>query len=469
MLVYGEIHFDSDQAIVGLMAKHLSELQTFPLVLLRPELHAGRRGLDRRALLSGRRADGGDAQAAAGAGQLRRGRVAGAIDLADGAVALAGADRGAAVRRRGSGPRIGSSSRRSAAVWNRFCTSWHSGRCADRPLAFGLVLCVGFSIEIHDLRRPGVGVGTAFERGRPTLAIGRWLSRAAVGCAAVWLLVYGGETVARPRSARRSTDCGGADAAAGVAAVDSDGESVGRPAERCVRPFANAFPTCLGSRAIQPLRPNYITASATVGSAIIGVSMAAVGVIAVWFVVAAVSIARRHRTARAVRRTAVQLVVGVQALLAYCDREPGGPALPALLRYAFLAMLHDRAGDRIASKWSTGAVRVRRGASARAVRRAEHARQLAHHRRISSRAAQSAQAVGRRPRRSPHSLRLGAVLGRLHHQLLLTRARDPELDREGPDPSLRNGRREKRRDRVASCGNPVWKGDGWRGGESWIR
>src|SRR4051812_15225040 len=31
MLAYEQLDFDSDQAIVGLMAKHLSELKTFPL------------------------------------------------------------------------------------------------------------------------------------------------------------------------------------------------------------------------------------------------------------------------------------------------------------------------------------------------------------------------------------------------------------------------------------------------------
>ena len=80
MLVFGEINFDSDQAIVGLMAKHLSELQTFPLYFYGQGYMLGVEAWIAAPFFLVGRTDGRDAQAAAGARQLRRGRVAGAVD-----------------------------------------------------------------------------------------------------------------------------------------------------------------------------------------------------------------------------------------------------------------------------------------------------------------------------------------------------------------------------------------------------
>ena len=63
--------FDSDQAITGLMAKHLIESRAFPVFLLRSELHARCRGLPRRSRVRSRGCIGHDAEVAASGPQHR--------------------------------------------------------------------------------------------------------------------------------------------------------------------------------------------------------------------------------------------------------------------------------------------------------------------------------------------------------------------------------------------------------------
>ena len=51
-LIRPETYFDSDQATVGLMAKHLAELRAFPVFLYGQTYMASKRGSRRRSLRS---------------------------------------------------------------------------------------------------------------------------------------------------------------------------------------------------------------------------------------------------------------------------------------------------------------------------------------------------------------------------------------------------------------------------------
>ena len=338
MLAFGEIHFDSDQAIVGLMAKHLSELQTFPLYFYGQGYMLGVEAWIAAPFFL----VGGPTVAMLRLPLVLVNCVV-AVWLARsisqtvgspwlGLIAALPFVAASPILASGLLETLGG----SVEPFLYVLALW---ALRDRPLAFGLVLCVGFlHREFTIFAVLGVGVGMAFERGRPTLAIGRWLLRAAVGCAAVWLLVYGLKQWVIP---------GPPGSASTAAAPTLQLEWL--LSILTVRPSAvlpnlrqairECLPDLLGMRALQPLRPNYITASATVGSAVIGISMATVGVISL-VRVAALSFPRRQTVSA--RRPSpfcwFMLVVGVQALLAYSIAGPVDPRYPALLRYAFLTV-----------------------------------------------------------------------------------------------------------------------------------
>ncbi len=142
-LIYEQSFFDSDQAILGLMAKHLAEGRAFPLFLLRPDLHAGSRRVDRRArfLFSARRSPRCTCRSCS--------RTSSAVSLLarrsarvrPPAVRCAGARRCSSPSRRRSPP--ARSSRRSAGI-GPFVYIPLLWMLRDRPLWFGVVLGLGF-------------------------------------------------------------------------------------------------------------------------------------------------------------------------------------------------------------------------------------------------------------------------------------------------------------------------------------
>lgn len=338
MLLFGEIHFDSDQAIVGLMAKHLSELQTFPLYFYGQSYMLGVEAWIAAPFFW----VGGPTVAmlrlplvlvncvvavwlvrsiAATVGSPWLGLIAALPFVAATPVLAAGL-----LETLGG----------SVEPFLYVLALW---ALRARPLAFGLVLCVGFlHREFTVFAVLAVGAGAAFEMGRPTPGIGRWVSRAAVGGGAVWLVVYAlkqwvvpGPPGAAPTAAAPTLQL------QWLWSIVTVRPSVVLPNLR--QAVRECLPDLLGMRALRPLQHNYINASVMVGSSIIGVAMATVGAICL-VRIAALSFAR-HNTPGARRPSpfcVFMVVVGVQALLAYSIASGVDPRYPAVLRYAFLAL-----------------------------------------------------------------------------------------------------------------------------------
>jgi len=337
LLFFGEIHFDSDQAIVGLMAKHLSELQAFPLYFYGQGYMLGVEawmaapffwiGGPTVAML---RLPLVIVNCLVGVWLVRSiARTVGSPWL--GLIAALPFVAATPVLAAGMLETLGG----SVEPFFYVLALW---ALRDRPLAFGLVLAVGFlHREFTIFAVLALGVAVLFEKGRPHPSIARWVARAASGFGVVWLAVYllkqwivpgapGGTTGAAPMLQLQW-----------LASIMTVRPSVVLPNLR--QAILECLPDLLGMRALQPLRHNYINASVTVGSPIIGIAMAAVGAICLVRIAAAALGRRQEAGARLPSPFCwFMVVVGLQALVAYSLANGVDPRYPAVLRYSFLAL-----------------------------------------------------------------------------------------------------------------------------------
>jgi hypothetical protein len=209
-----------------------------------------------------------------------------------------------------------------------------------RPVAFGLVLAVGFlHREFTIFAVGGVAAASYFEHRKTTLGDGRWLTRSALAFGAVWLAI--------DQLKRRLNTLGPSGTASETASLTLQFESLmarASPAPSLVVPrlkqlAAEGVPDLFGMRTIQPLRYN-INATVPVGSHIVA------GVLLAAALICLVRIALHIRRSRALGE-AVSLspfcvflaVVGVQAQLAYSLSDAVDPRFPPILRYALLGLL----------------------------------------------------------------------------------------------------------------------------------
>jgi hypothetical protein len=338
MLAYEQLDFDSDQAVVGLMAKHLGELRTFPLFFYGQNYMLGVQAWIAAPFVT----FGGPTVA-----MLRLPLV-----LVNCAVAVW---------------LLLSIARTVASPWLAFVAvlpfaattpvlSSHLletlgasvepflyvlllWTLRDRPIAFGLVLAIGFlHREFTIFALLGLAAGRWRETGRPNLAAGHWIARAAVAFAAIWLIID-----QLKRHINLLGPAGGATETAPLALQFQLLLSRVAPSPASVLPrlrqaITQCLPDLLGMRAIQPLSYN-INATVIVGSAAIGFSL---------FIVAAVCIARlvvlwaskdtKQQSAGPSPFCTFMAVVGLQALLAYSLSDGVDPLGVPILRYALLTL-----------------------------------------------------------------------------------------------------------------------------------
>jgi hypothetical protein len=337
-LAYEQLDFDSDQAVVGLMAKHLSELRTFPLFFYGQHYMLGVQAWIAAPFIW----LGGPTVA-----MLRLPLV-----IVNGIVAvwlLRSLTRSigspwlalAAVL-----PLVASTPVLSANLLETLGASvepflyvlalW---ALRGRPVAFGLVLAVGFlHREFTIFAVGGIAAASYFEYGRTSLGDARWVTRAVLAFGAVWLVI--------DQLKRRINTLGPPGGASTTAPLTLQFEILMARASlapslvipRLKQLAAEVVPDLFGMRTIEPLRYN-INAMVPVGSHIIGGLLIAAGLICL------VCIALRARQSHAARERAplspfcvFLAVVGVQAALAY-SFSTVDPRFPAILRYALLGLL----------------------------------------------------------------------------------------------------------------------------------
>ena len=332
-LAYEQLDFDSDQAIVGLMAKHLSELRTFPLFFYGQHYMLGVQAWIAAPFIW----LGGPTVAmlrlplvivnAIVAVWLLRSltRSIGSPWLALAAIL----------------PLVASAPVLSANLLETLGASvepflyvlalW---ALRGRPGAFGLVLAVGFlHREFTIFAVGGVAVASYVEHGRTRLGDARWVTRAALAFGAVWLVV--------DQLKRRINTLGPPGGASATAPLTLQFESLMARASlapslvvpRLKQLAAEVVPDLFGMRTIQPLRYN-INATVPVGSHIVG------GVLIAAALICLVRIAVQVRRSRALGDTlplspfcVFLAVVGVQATAGLLAVGCGRPALsghPAL-------------------------------------------------------------------------------------------------------------------------------------------
>jgi hypothetical protein len=338
-LLYEHLDFDSDQAIVGLMAKHLAELRTFPLFFYGQHYMLGVQAWIAAPVM---RVFGPSVAAlriplvvinVAVAIWLLR-----ALSRSTGSpwVALA-----AVLPFAAGGPVLSANLLETlGASVEPFLYVLILWWLRDRPAAFGAVLAAGFlHREFTIFAFAGVAVATYWEHGRSPLTEGRWTLGAGIGFAAVWLLVD-----QLKRRINTLGPPGGAEATAPLTLQLETLASRIAPDPSLVIPklrqaIDEVLPDLLGMRPLQPLRYN-INAVVTVGSRVAAAALLVAGVVCL------LRIAWRFRT-RAAReeRTwpspfVVYLgIVGLQALFAYGFSDAVDPRLAPILRYALLALL----------------------------------------------------------------------------------------------------------------------------------
>ena len=209
-----------------------------------------------------------------------------------------------------------------------------------RPVGFGLVLALGFlHREFTIFALGGVAVASYREHGRTALGDGPWITRVALGFAAVWLAV--------DQLKRHVNTLGPPGGASATAPLTAQLESLIARASlspslvlpKLKQMATEVVPDLLGMRAIQPLRYN-LNATVTVGSRIVAILL--VTAAAICLVQIALKFWRSHSGREPVKASpfCVYLaVVGVQALLAYSLSDAVDPRFPAILRYALLGLL----------------------------------------------------------------------------------------------------------------------------------
>lgn len=340
MLAYERLDFDSDQAIVGLMAKHLSELKTFPLFFYGQHYMLGVQawiavpffwlGGPTVAMLRTPLVIINGVVAVWLMWHIRR--STGSPWLAFAAVLPFAA----------ASPVLSANLLETlGASVEPFFYVLLLWRLRDRPAAFGLVLGVGFlHREFTIFAVAGVALATYCETGRSHLAKGPWVARAALGFAAVWLIVDqlkqrisvmgppGGITATAPLTVQLQT----------LFSRVVITPSMVIPKLR--QAMTDVLPDLLGMREIQPVRYN-INATVAVGTAVIGVAFAAAGAICL-IRLAMITLARRRTESGFAPRPSpfctYMAAIGVQALFAYSLSDAVDPRFPAILRYALLAL-----------------------------------------------------------------------------------------------------------------------------------
>jgi hypothetical protein len=340
MLAYEQLDFDSDQAIVGLMAKHLSELKTFPLFFYGQHYMLGVQawiavpffwlGGPTVAMLRTPLVIINGVVAVWLMWHIRR--STGSPWLAFAAVLPFAA----------ASPVLSANLLETlGASVEPFLYVLLLWALRDRPAAFGLVLGVGFlHREFTIFAVAGVAVATYRETGRSHLARGHWIARAAGGFAAVWLIV--------DRLKQRINTMGPPGGAVATAPLTLQLQTLFSRAvitpsmvvPKLRQGITDVLPDLLGMRAVQPLRYN-INTTVAVGTAVIGFALAAAGAICVIRLAVLYRLQRRKGRGFAPLPSpfcAYMAVVGVQAFLAYSLSDAVDPRFPAILRYALLAL-----------------------------------------------------------------------------------------------------------------------------------
>lgn len=337
MLAYEQLEFDSDQAIVGLMAKHLSELRAFPLFFYGQDYMLGVQAWIAAPFFR----VGGPTLA-----MLRLPLVIVNCVVAVWLVRTIARSVGSPwLALAATLPFAAATPVMSTQLLETLGASvepflyvlllWS---LRDRPIGFGLLLALGFlHREFTIFAVLGVAAGTWWESGRPTIARGPWAIRAACGFAAVWIVV--------DQLKRRINLFGPPGGTSATAPLALQLESlwarlVFAPASvwpKLRQAITECLPDMLGMRQVAPLRYN-INASTLVGSSIIGVALA--GVAGLCLVRLAALWASRTTTERQpVSPFCVFMaVVGVQAILAYSLSDTVSASAPPILRYALLAL-----------------------------------------------------------------------------------------------------------------------------------
>jgi len=337
MLAYERLDFDSDQAIVGLMAKHLSELKTFPLFFYGQDYMLGVQSWIAAPFFR----IGGPTLA-----MLRM-----PLAIINGVVAvwlmreIARSVRSPWLAFAAVLPFAAASAVLSANLLETLGASvepflyvlllW---ALRGRPAVFGPVLAVGFlHREFTIFAVAAVGVASYRETGRSSLVDWHWVSRAALGFAAVWLAVD-------QLKARIGTMGPSGPTATASLTVQLDmllsrvvlAPSMVLPKLR--QAVTEVLPDLLGMRVVQPLRYN-INATVSVGTTVIGLALAAAGAICLVRLAASYVPRRGQHAGQLPSPFCIYMaVIGLQGFLAYSLSDAVDPHFPAILRYALLAL-----------------------------------------------------------------------------------------------------------------------------------
>jgi hypothetical protein len=338
-LLYEHLDFDSDQAIVGLMAEHLAELRTFPLFFYGQHYMLGVQAWIAAPLI---RVWGPSVavlriplvviNVAVAVWLLR------ALSTSTGSpwVALA-----AVLPFAAAGPVLSANLLETlGASVEPFLYVLILWWLRNRPVAFGAVLAAGFlHREFTIFAVAGVAVATYWEHGRSHLADGRWTGRAALGFAAVWLVID-----QLKRRINTLGPPGGAETTAPLTLQIETLTSRIAPDPSVVVPklrqaLSEVLPDLLGMRPLQPLRYN-INAAVTVGSRVAAAALLAVGFVCLVRIAWGFRPLAGRETRTWPSPFVVYLgVVGIEALFAYGLSDAVDPRLAPILRYALLALL----------------------------------------------------------------------------------------------------------------------------------
>ena len=338
MLAYEQLDFDSDQAIVGLMAKHLSEFRTFPLFFYGQHYMLGVQAWMAAPFFW----VGGPTVA-----MLRMPLVIINCVVALWLLRYITRSVGSpwlafmAVLPFVAATPVLSSHLLEAlgASVEPFLYVLLLWALRGRPTAFGLVLGLGFlHREFTIFALLGVGVGTWRETGRSNFLARTWVTRAAFAFAAVWLLV--------DQLKRRIDSLGPPGEAIETAPLTLQFQSLlsrvaMRPSivfPKLRQAITECLPDLLGMRALQPLRYN-INATVSVGSVAIGLILVAVGATCL-VRLAVLFLPRRGRVVIPLPSPFCTYLaaVGIQAILAYSLSDAVDPRFTPILRYALLAL-----------------------------------------------------------------------------------------------------------------------------------
>jgi hypothetical protein len=340
MLAYERLDFDSDQAIVGLMARHLSELRAFPLFFYGQHYMLGVQAWIAAPFIW----LGGSTVAMLRAPLLIINCVVAVwlvrhIARSTGAPWLALA---AVLPFAAASPVFSANLLETlGASVEPFLYVLLLWMLRRRAAAFGVLLAVGFlHREFTIFAVAGIGVATYRETGRSQLANLPWVARASLGFAVIWIVV--------DQLKRRINTMGppGGEAATGPLSLQLQtllSRVVITPSmvvSKLQQAVTEVLPDLLGMRAVQPLRYN-INATVSVGTEMIGSLLVAGGAICLIRVLAHAPGRRGNKAGAATLPSpfcTYMAVIGVQALLAYSVSDAVDPRFPAILRYALLAV-----------------------------------------------------------------------------------------------------------------------------------